>query len=146
MFEIERDFKINIPESDTQEVIVMVGYPGSGKSTIASQFSDKYKVFDGDILKTSTKMIKESEKYLKEGYSVIYDATNPTIKKRKEYIDVAKKYGVHSRCILMKTDMIESMFRNNKRNKVIPKVTYFVYRKRYEEPTVNEGFDEIIRV
>jgi predicted kinase len=97
-------------------------------------------------VKTSAKMIKESEKYLKEGYSVVFDATNPTIKKRKEYIDIAKKYSLHTRCILMKTDMIESMFINNKRNKIIPKVTYFVYRKRYEEPSVNEGFDEIIHV
>ncbi|NBO36483.1 HAD-IIIA family hydrolase [bacterium] len=146
MFEIKRDFKMNIPEADTQEVIVMVGYPGSGKSTIASQFSEKYKVLEGDILKTSANMIKEAKKYIKEGYSVIFDATNPTIKKRKEYIDVAKKYGLHTRCILMQTDMIESMFRNNRRNKVIPKVTYFVYRKKYEEPTINEGFDEIIRI
>jgi bifunctional polynucleotide phosphatase/kinase len=64
MFEVEHYFKKNIPETDKQEVIVMVGYPGSGKSTIASQFSDKYKILDGDVLKTSAKMIKESEKYL----------------------------------------------------------------------------------
>ena len=40
--------------------------------------------------------------------------------------------------------MVESMFRNNKRHKIIPKITYYVYRKRYEEPTMDEGFNEII--
>lgn len=39
-----------------QEVIVMVGYPGSGKSTASKQFEeDGYVVLHGDELKTSAK-------------------------------------------------------------------------------------------
>jgi bifunctional polynucleotide phosphatase/kinase len=125
----------------------MVGYPGSGKSTIANTFNSKrYKIISGDEYVTSKKMIKASEEYLKNGSSIIYDSTNPTIIKRKEYIDVAKKYNIQVRCVDIKTDIVESMFRNNKRAKVIPKITYYVFRKKYQEPTVSEGFAEVITI
>jgi len=139
--------KAKIEEYKGQEIIVMVGYPGSGKSTIANTFDNKrYKIISGDEYVTSKKMIKASEEHLKNGSSIIYDATNPTIIKRKEYIDVAKKYNIPVRCIDIKTDIVESMFRNNKRDKVIPKITYYVFRKKYQEPTVSEGFSEVITI
>lgn len=139
--------KANIPEYKKQEIIVMVGYPGSGKSTIANSFdSERYKIISGDEYVTSKKMIKASEEHLKNGSSIIYDSTNPTIIKRSEYIEVAKKYNIPVRCIDIKTDIIESMFRNNKRDKVIPKITYYVFRKKYQEPTVSEGFSEVITI
>lgn len=136
-----------ITQIETQEIIVMVGYPGSGKSTIANSFDTKrYKVISGDEYGNSKKMIKAADEFLHKGLSVIFDATNPTREKRKEYIEVAMKYNIPVRCIVMKTDLAESMFRNNKRNKVIPKITYYVFRKKFEEPTLDEGFVEIIAI
>lgn len=135
----------NIAENKNQEIIVMVGYPGSGKTTISNTFNkDRYVVISGDEYKTSKKMIKESEKHIKNGKSIIYDATNATKDKRSEYIAVAKKYNIEARCIDVKTDIVESMFRNNKRDKVIPKITYYVFRKKYQEPNIDEGFKEVI--
>ena len=81
-------------------------------------------------------MIVEAEKHITKGVSIIFDATNPTIDKRKEYIDFANKHSVPIRCIKLNTDITESMFRNNKREKVIPKITYYVFRKKYQEPTI----------
>lgn len=145
LFSVKKTDNIEIKESKSQEIIVMVGYPGSGKSTIANKYNkDNYKVISGDEFITSKKMIKESEKYLSNGYSVIYDSTNPTKAKRKEYIDVANKYKINAVCINVKTDIVESIFRNNKRDKVIPKITYYVFRKKYEEPAIEEGFSKII--
>lgn len=147
MFKIKQKVNKEIIENIKQEIIVMVGYPGSGKSTISEKFNkDKYVVISGDKYKNSKNMIKISEKYLKDGKSIIYDATNPTIEKRKEYIDVAKKYNIEARCINVETDIVESMFRNNQRNKVIPKITYYVFRKKYVEPDINEGFTEVIKM
>lgn len=147
IFKIQNVTNKEITENINQEIIVMVGYPGSGKTTISEKFNkEKYVIISGDKYKTSKNMIKISKQYLINGKSVIYDATNPTIEKRKEYIDVAKKYNIEARCINVETDMVEAMFRNNQRNKVIPKITYYVYRKKYIEPSISEGFTEIIKI
>jgi bifunctional polynucleotide phosphatase/kinase len=147
LFSINNKKKIIIKQFDKQEIIVLVGYPGSGKTTIANTFdTNKYMVINGDIFKNSKKMIKESEKYIKTNYSIIFDATNPSIEKRKEYIDFANSKNIPIRCINVETDIATSMFRNNKRDKVIPKITYYVFRKNYVKPTIEEGFYDVINI
>ncbi len=147
LFSINNKKKIIIKQFDKQEIIVLVGYPGSGKTTIANTFdTNKYMVINGDIFKNSKKMIKESEKYIKANYSIIFDATNPSIEKRKEYIDFANSKNIPIRCINVETDIATSMFRNNKRDKVIPKITYYVFRKNYVKPTIEEGFYDVINI
>jgi hypothetical protein len=44
--------------------------------------------------------------------------------------------------------MEEAMARNAQRtdHKVVPAITYYVYRKKFEEPTVREGFDRLLVV
>jgi len=44
------------------------------------------------------------------------------------------------------TDITTAMFRNNKRDKVIPKITYYVFRKKYVKPTIEEGFYNVINI
>lgn len=147
IFKMDDKPSVAVKVAETQEIIVMVGFPGSGKSTIANSFDkNKYIVISGDEHKTSKKMIKVSEKYIDDGYSIVYDSTNPSIDKRKEFIEVANKYSLPIRAVVMNTDMSEAMFRNNKRDKVIPKIVYYTFRKRFEEPTLDEGFKDIIIV
>jgi bifunctional polynucleotide phosphatase/kinase len=147
LFSIKNDKKLIIKEFDKQEIIVLVGYPGSGKTTIANTFDNtRYMTINGDIFKNSKNMIKESEKYIKSNYSIIFDATNPSIEKRKEYIDFAKSKNIPIRCINVETDITTSMFRNNKRDKVIPKITYYIFRKNYVKPTIEEGFYNVIDI
>lgn len=124
-----------IRPSKIQEIVVMVGYPGSGKSTIAKLLEKSgYVVIHGDEYKTSSKMIKVAKSYIETNKSIIFDATNPSRKKRKEYIDFAEQYNLPVRCIYMSTSLEESLARNNQRENPIPRIVYNIYKKNFEQP------------
>lgn len=136
------------PLQSGQEVVIMVGYPGSGKSSIANKtFHDHpaYEVLDGDVLKTPAKMMATGKKLLASGKSVVFDATNPSKERRATYIALAKEFGVPVRCIHAKTSMEEAVARNNAREiaKGVPMIAYYLYRKKFEEPTASEGCEVI---
>jgi bifunctional polynucleotide phosphatase/kinase len=138
--------KTNVDKSDKQEIMIMVGYPGSGKSTIVEEFKkyDNYAVLHGDDLKTPAKLLKGAENAIKDGMSVIIDATNPSVEKREPYIRLANKYKIKARCVHVNTSFEESLARNNKRDKQVPKIAYYVYRKKFEEPSKKEGCEVIV--
>ena len=134
---------VDIELSDKQEVIIMVGYPGSGKSTTARRIADQngtYEVVSGDELKTPARIIREMRRIIKENKSPIIDATNPTSEGRKNIMEVAAKEGVSCfRIIHVTTSMEDSMARNVEREKAVPSIIYYVYRKRFEKPSVDES-------
>ena len=51
-----------------------------------------------DTLKSRAKCLKSSHQALADDKSVVVDNTNPDINSRKEFIDMAKTYGVPIRC------------------------------------------------
>jgi len=140
-------FKVDIafPLSKDPEIIIMVGYPGSGKSTIARKICEdnsKYIHIESDVLKTSAKMIKNAAAHVADKKSIIFDATNSSVKKRKEYIEFAKKHGYNVTCVHVETSKEESYKRNKTREeaKQVPKIAYSVYSKHFEQPKEEEGF------
>jgi len=126
--------------SETQEVVIMVGYPASGKSTIAKSLTG-YHYVEGDVLKTAKAMIKDAEKYMTQ--SIVFDSTAGTKEKRAEFINFAKKHNLPVRIFWVKTSIDVAMERNNERAKSgghkVPDVVFYVYRKKFEEPTEEEG-------
>ena len=69
----------------------MVGYPASGKSTIAHSLNkENYYVVSGDIHKTVPKMIKDAQQHLDK--SIVFDSTGGNKEKRKKFVDFAKKH------------------------------------------------------
>ena len=67
-----------------KEVIIIVGYPSSGKSTLIDEIFKPagYFIAHGDKYKTSAKIIKAAEEPCKDGKSIVFDATNPSRKKK----------------------------------------------------------------
>lgn len=133
-----------IPLSNTPEIIIMTGFPGSGKSTIAKHICQKpnYIHIQGDVHKTSRKMIKASLEHITQQKSIVFDATNSSIKKRLEYITVANKYKLPVMCIHVSTPSNIAFKRNRLRmdKKQVPKIAYSVYSKYFNQPTEEEGF------
>lgn len=143
--------KQEIKVNKNKEIIIMIGYPGSGKTTIANNLCDnehnKYIRIDGDSFKTPAKMIKEADKYIKTN-SIIFDATNGTKERRQHFINYAKLNELPVRCIWNTTSIDKAMEQNKERAKnggvKIPDIAFYVYRKKFEEPTSNEC--EIIKI
>ena len=138
---------MNIPTiilSNSPEIIIMVGYPGSGKTTIANHIinnNNNYVHIQSNNFKSNIKkMIKYSLQYINNNQSIIFDGTNNTIQKRHLYIELSHKYNYNIRCIHL-TNSLSTSFKFNKlRKNEIPKVAYFIYKKYYEEPNIIEGF------
>ena len=68
---------------------ILVGSPGSGKSTFTFNHLKDYVRINRDTLKTKEKCLSEAEKNMKLGKNVVIDNTNPTKDDRKPYIDLA---------------------------------------------------------
>lgn len=141
MFPFEEKLKVIIKPEEHQEVIILMGYPGSGKTTYSKIFEEAgYFIAHGDELKTTKKMIKSGEEAIKNNESVVFDATNATREKRSIYVELAKKYNLPVRCIFVNTSLELSIMRNNLREKPIPKIVFNIYKKNFEEPVEEEGF------
>ena len=144
-FHVDSKFELpKIPENKKPELIIMVGYPASGKSTISNEIFKKrnYEIIDGDTYKTVPKILKAVTEQFKNKKSVVIDATNSSKEKRSKYITLANEYKYDIRCIHMTTSLEESYKRNKTRDedKQIPKIAYSVYTKYFDEPNENEGF------
>ena len=137
---------LNLP--DSKQVVIMVGYPGSGKSTIAKNIcaNTSFALIQGDVHKTSPKMLKAALEQVKDGKSVVFDATNSSSKKRSEYIEFAKKHALKVVCVHMSTSLELSYKRNKERDpeQQVPKIAYSVYTKHFVNPSVEEGFELIV--
>lgn len=131
-----------------QTVVLMMGYPGSGKTSYIknkkSWNKKKWVILHGDELKTQNKIKKELIKALIEKKSVVIDATHPDKKKRKIFIDIARSYGAKAKLVHINTDFQTSMDQNNQRvRSKVPPIALYRYRKYFEKPEYNEGFSDI---
>ncbi|EFO19420.2 hypothetical protein LOAG_09075 [Loa loa] len=84
------------------EVLIFVGYPGCGKSSLAKKLAAQhgYGIVNRDTLKTWQKCVENAKILLKRQQNVIVDNTNADKESRKRYISLAKSFGAVSRCFL----------------------------------------------
>jgi predicted kinase len=119
----------------------MVGYPASGKTTIAKTIFEpaNYYRVDGDSLKTAKAMIKDAEKHV-GAQSILFDSTAGTKDKRAQFIAFAQKYNLPVRVLWLQTSIEQSIENNKQRGSTVPLIAFYMYRKNFEVPTEDEGF------
>lgn len=147
------------------KIIMLIGIPGSGKTTYSKELSNKYdaKVVSTDKVRQTFVGIDEKEVFptvyrlcieeIKEGKNVILDATHITPKVRKRSFDALDEYGVlyEKVAVFIDTSIEECARRVEQRNKnpnelFLPVEVVYSYGKNIIPPTKEEGFDEIILV
>ena len=137
----------------SQELILMIGIPASGKSTFAIRYleSKGYVRANRDLMGTMPKCLAAVKAALSSGKSAVVDNTNPSTSAREPFISLAKKSGVRVRALFMETpetladhcNLFRERFNGTKR---IPDIAYNMYRKNFEAPSKTEGFDEVLNV
>lgn len=139
-------------ESKKKEMVIMVGLPGSGKSSYSNHIVDEagYTRINRDILKTQKKCVDKCTAALKNGESIVIDNSNASPRARKVWIDLAKQYKYKLKCIEVTTPL--EIARHNALYRsyvsggeiiIVPKIVYNIFKKDYVKPSKKEGFDVI---
>lgn len=154
-----------------QKFMMLVGIPGSGKSTQASKLaaelkevnekfelisSDKYREMlfgdasiqeHGDVLYTC--IYSDLKTFLTSGKNVIFDATNIKYKDRKKALDIVAYVEKHSdihiqkQAYVMCTSIENCIKRDAARSKPVTAQVIWKFAKSYNCPQYFEGFDAI---
>ncbi|MBR3864404.1 MAG: AAA family ATPase [Clostridia bacterium] len=154
------------------EFIMLVGLPGSGKSTFTAKYSEMgYKILSSDVVRAHfVKQIENGElklptntnlnafvfdnikmqaiSALNEGVSVVFDATNLGRKRRINFRKSLYKINCVKKCILFITPIEECLRRNNLREGYarLPYEAMYKMFCNFECPSYFEGWDEIIPI
>lgn len=134
-------------------LFMMIGIPGSGKSTFAKKYLSGTYLSSDDLRDELGKidiweeMYVRTEEALRSGEDLIYDATSIKEKDQKTVLELAKKYGARSVAYVMLTSFEQCIERNCKRdeNRIVPEDVVKRMYNNYEPPT-NDEFDEIIYI
>lgn len=141
---------------------MLVGLPGSGKSTYAEELivtehafyisSDNYReMLLNDINDQSNnqlvfeKMKQDTIDDLNLGINIVYDATNINYKKRMALLQELKSKcnNVYYKCILVACPIEDCIERNDNRDRHVPVDVIYKMRNRFTVPAYYEGWDEI---
>ncbi|XP_029842811.1 bifunctional polynucleotide phosphatase/kinase isoform X1 [Ixodes scapularis] len=138
------------------EVVVLVGYPASGKTHFAKKYlvAKQYVHINRDTLGSWQKCVSESENALAHKRSVVIDNTNPDVDSRKRFTELARKYGCDCRCFVMDCSLERAKHNNEFReiklkgepHTSVTDMVLYSHRSKFKEPELSEGFSEILKI
>jgi len=133
-----------LKEKKSKEMLIMIGLPASGKSTISKKYFPSYIYINQDTLKTPAKCKKETILALSKEANVIIDNTNLSYTSREPFIELAKEYKYNIRFIILDIPIeickhlncvrVQTSHGNIKK---IPVIAYNILSKKYEEPIID---------
>lgn len=137
---------------------MMVGLPASGKSTYAKLLAEEIdgivvssdgireewygdEAIQGDPAKIFREVEQRCVKSLKEGRSVVMDATNMNAKKRTNFL--RQLPACYKACVVMAVPFIVCVIRDEARSRSVGPLVLEKMRKNFQMPYYNEGWDHI---
>jgi len=152
--------------SGNPTVQLIMGPPASGKTTLAKQLCgascDIVRLSRDEFGGALRELVPRVRKALQAGQSVILDNLFVTAAVRRPFIEEARKHNAAITCTAIELDIEQCMINASRRivevsgrllnpeeiarsrdPSLIPPVVLFHYRKRFEPPSDQEGFDSI---
>ncbi|MGY1755235.1 AAA family ATPase [Blastococcus sp. SYSU D01042] len=133
-----------------QELVVMVGLQGAGKSTwVAEALSATHAVVSKDHWPRARHREARQRRVvaglLAEGRSVVVDNTNPSAAERATLVAAARDAGVSARAVWVDTPLAVCLARNAQRPEHcrVPLVGVHAAVARFESPSTAEGFARV---
>ena len=128
---------------DDKELIVFVGMPGSGKSSYYSKHLKEHIHIEQDKIGSRPKLLKELDKSLLMGKSIVIDSTNPDQENRLEYYEKARKNGYTIKVLYF---LINGTGFNKLREKPVPDIVYHIYFKKLVPPNNENTPGEVVYI
>ncbi|KAH8922037.1 PNK3P-domain-containing protein [Atractiella rhizophila] len=145
-----KDVYVYSPPPSTPEIVLFVGPPGSGKTTLYNTvFKERgYEWVNQDTLKTRKKCVDRAREALEEGRSVVIDNTNRDPATRSVYLSLPSLY---KRIIHLDVPLPLAKHNNTHRHvhegkQWIPDIAYTTWERDFVVPTVEEGWDSVEKV
>lgn len=140
--------------------VMLVGLPGSGKSTYADRLateenfvvhsSDKIRAELGDVNDQSkneevfTILHQRIKNSLNNMDNVLYDATNLNRCRRMAFLRELKNIPCRKICVLVAAPWEVCLAQNSARDRQVPEEVMNRMYKSFQMPSVYEGFDEVV--
>jgi predicted kinase len=135
------------------ELVVFVGLQASGKSTFfRERFAESHQHVSKDLFPNNRNKNRRQEHLfraaLSAGRCVVVDNTNPTLEDRRVLIGLGGEYGARIVGYFFDASVSECIRRNEVREGKarVPNVAIYATAKKLVAPSIEEGFDELLRV
>ncbi len=131
------------------EAVLFIGIQATGKSTFYKQnFFNSHVRLSLDLLNTRNKLQRFLQTCLDTQSKFVIDNTNPEVKDRLAFIDIAKQKKYKVVGYYFNSSLEEALKRNSQRQGKarIPDIGIKGCNKKLQLPTYSEGFDELYYV
>lgn len=140
--------------------IMLVGLPGSGKTTVAENYFSEAQHISSDAIreelwgdandqqngaKVFFEMDRRTCEALEAGKDVVYDATNLSSRNRKAIVSMVKRISnnIECKCVLVVCSIKECKFRQSQRSRKVPDEVIDRMARSFQVPFYHEGWDVI---